>query len=71
MLTIQDVSTRYPGAFSALPVVYQADSCLEFYVDSGRLYARPSKAERQALGDWLAYYDLVHPSGWQESRVNR
>lgn len=72
MLNISDVEARYPTAFYALPEPYQADSCLEFYVESGKLFAQPSKEERKVLGNWLASFSLLPAATeWVEERVKR
>lgn len=55
-----EIETKFPEAFSALPEPYQADSCLEFYLDwNGNLCCSPKAEETPILGSWESLFDPV------------
>src|SRR3972149_2433857 len=50
-------ASDFSEAFAALPEAYQADSCLEFFVNDGGLLCRPKPDQVFALGRWVSQYD--------------
>lgn len=62
IMNIQWIETYHFEAFKALPECYQADSCLEFWIDEHDFYLKcgPKPNQQFALGYWIAYYDPVN-----------
>jgi hypothetical protein len=55
---------KFCDAFAALPEAYQADHCLEFYVDcNGGLCCAPLESQVSALGNWESVFD-PHKNEW-------
>jgi len=60
-------ASDFPEAFATLPEAYQADSCLEFFIDDNdvsgvskdRLYCRPKADQEFALGKWVCRYQPI------------
>ena len=58
VMTLDELETKHPDAFGALPECYQVDDCLEFWEQEQGLviFARPKMSELHALGNWCCYY---------------
>lgn len=52
-----ELAKSHPEAFAALPDPYQADDCLVFELEDGKLLAYPKQDQIFALGHWVAYYN--------------
>jgi hypothetical protein len=44
-------------AFDSLPECYQADTCLVFFWEDGKLKAEPAIGQEEALGTWVSIYN--------------
>ena len=55
-LTQKEVAAQYPAAFAALPECYQADSCLQFWLEGTELYSAPKEGEESVLGNWNCFF---------------
>lgn len=55
-----ELASKYPEAFAALPIPYQNDDCLEFYLDEdGFTCCKPAPGQEQILGNWECCFDPV------------
>lgn len=64
ILTMAQVQNGFSTAFEALPEPYKNDSCLEFYVEDGTLFAKPVKGQEYALGNEVWFFDLHDEQWW-------
>ncbi len=66
-LTYPQVINGWTDAWDSLPIPYQNDNSLEFYVGEGILFSRPTP--NAGLGSWEAYWDL-HSLLWVDGATN-
>ena len=55
-LNVHELAVVFPHAYKALPECYQADDCLEFWIEQDILFAKPAPGQEKALGTWRAAY---------------
>jgi hypothetical protein len=67
-MNTRELEKQYPEAFKALPECYQADDCLEFYVDlDGSLMAIGKPGQEDILGElgWSFNPDTNQWNNWE------
>lgn len=52
-----ELAEVYPSAFEALPEPYQADSCLLFWDEDGKVFTRPLDDQEHILGVWKCVFN--------------
>jgi hypothetical protein len=50
---------QYPEASSYLPLPYQNDDVLEFWVTDSEIRCQPKENERAVLGTWTSLYNPI------------
>lgn len=53
---IRWLTAHYPKAFEALPEVYRADNCLDFWEEEQVLWCAPKQDQEEILGQWKACF---------------
>lgn len=76
-VTQSELEVKFPQAFAALPEPYQADSCLEFYIDcNSNICCAPKADQVNILGNWECMFDAIQREwilipiypGWNDVR---
>ena len=67
-MNTRELEKEYPAAFKALPECYQADDCLEFFIDHDWLMAVPKPGQESVLGELEWWFDS-DSNQWEECEV--
>jgi hypothetical protein len=57
-ISMHDMARYWSEAYDCLPECYQADNCLDVWVEDGTLYIAPKKEEEPIIGVWTCYWDM-------------